>query len=98
MSEESSSSGCRIAWLTTGTDSFIGVIDAPTVLSYPHIPGDVEASALLGLRTRIFQAIGPHKHIIGFKGLTKDALLPERAPFWSLDSPGNACFRWILMP
>ncbi|MCJ1248030.1 hypothetical protein MMC30_005245 [Trapelia coarctata] len=51
------------ACLTMGTNGFIGVVDATTVLKYPHIPGD---------------------HIIGFKGLTKDGLLLERAPFGSI--------------
>ncbi|KAL8942661.1 MAG: hypothetical protein Q9211_001307 [Gyalolechia sp. 1 TL-2023] len=70
--------------LTTGTNSFIGLINEMTVLKYPHIPGDQKALALLGLEARIFQAIGPHKYIIGFKGLTKDGLLLERAPFGSI--------------
>ena len=70
--------------LTTGTNSFIGSVDEKTVLKYPHIPGDEKALALLGLEARIFQAIGPHKHIIGFKGLTKDGLLLERAHFGSI--------------
>ena len=67
-----------------GTNSFIGSVDDTTVLKYPHVPGDEKALALLGLEARIFQAIGPHKHIIGFKGLTKDGLLLERAPFGSI--------------
>lgn len=46
-----------------------------TVLKCPHIPGDEEALALLGLEVRVLQAIGLHKHIIGFKGLTKYGLL-----------------------
>ena len=71
------------ACLTSGTNSFIGSVDETTVLKYPHTPGDEKALALLGLEARILQAIGPHKHIIGFKGLTKDGLLLERAPFGS---------------
>ena len=86
----SSSSGCRTAWLTTGTDSFIGLIDEPKVLKYPHIPGDVEVSALLGLEARILQIIGAHKHIIGLEGPTKHGLLLGRAPFGSLESLGKA--------
>lgn len=72
------------ACLTTGTNSFIGFIDESTVLKYPHIPGDEKALALLSLEARILQAIGPHKHIIGFKGLTRDGLLLELAPFGSI--------------
>ena len=86
MKFASSSSGCRPAWLTTGTNSFIGLNDETTVLKYLHIPGDEEALALLGLEARILQAIGPCKHIIGFRGTTKHGLLLERAPFWSLNS------------
>ena len=71
-------------FLTMGTSSFIGSVDDTTVLKYPRVQGDEEALALLGLEARIFQAIGPHKHIIGFKGLTKDGLLLERAPFGSI--------------
>ena len=70
--------------LTTGTSSFIGLVDETTVLKYPHIPGDEKALATLGLEARILQAIGPHKYIIGFKGLTKDGLLLERGPFGSI--------------
>ena len=72
------------ACLTTGTNCFIGFIDESTILKYPHIPGDEKALALLSLEARILQAIGSHKHIIGFKGLTKDGLLLERAPFESI--------------
>ena len=70
--------------LTAGTNSFIGFIDESTVLKYPHIPSDEKALALLSLEARILQAIGPHKHIIGFKALTEDGLLLERAPFGSI--------------
>lgn len=72
------------ACLTTGISSFIGSVDETIVLKYSHILGDEEALALLGLEARILQAIGFHKHIIGFKGLTKDGLLLERAPFGSI--------------
>ena len=70
--------------LTMGTSSFIGVVDETTILKYSHIPGDEKALASLGLEARILQTIGPHKHIIGFKGLTKDGLLLERAHFGSI--------------
>ncbi|KAL8906149.1 MAG: hypothetical protein Q9207_002182 [Kuettlingeria erythrocarpa] len=63
---------------------FIGSVDETTVLKYPHVSGNEKALALLGLEARILQAIGSHKHIIGFKGLTKDGLLLEYAPFGSV--------------
>ena len=76
--------GSVTACLTMGSSSFIGLVDDKTVLKYPHIPGDKEALAALGLEARILQAIGPHKHVIGYKGLTDDGLLLERAPFGSI--------------
>lgn len=72
------------ACLTMGTNSFIGIVDETTVLKYSHFPGDKKALATLGLEARILKEIGPHKHIIGFKGLTKDGLLLERAYFGSI--------------
>ena len=72
------------ACLTTGTNSFIGIVDESTILKYPHFPGDEKALATLGLEARILKAIGPHNHVVGFKGLTKDGLLLERAYFGSI--------------
>ncbi|KAL9104906.1 MAG: hypothetical protein Q9163_000223 [Psora crenata] len=62
-----------------GLDSYVGAVDETTVLKYPQIPGDEEAFALLEMEAEILRTIGPHKHIIGFKGLRKDGLLLERA-------------------
>lgn len=70
--------------LIPAMDSFIGIIDEATVLEYSHFPGDKKALATLGLKARILKEIGPHKHIIGFKGLTEDGLLLERAYFGSI--------------
>ena len=67
-----------------GTNSFIGIVDETTVLKYSHLPGDKKALATLGLEARMLKQIGPHKHIIGFKGLTEDGLLLERAYFGSI--------------
>ena len=67
-----------------GTNSFVGLVDDTTVLKYPHIPGDEKALATLALEARILQAIGPHKHIVGYKGLTDDGLLLEHAPCGSI--------------
>lgn len=69
---------------TTGGNNFIGLVDKTTVLNYPHVSGDERALALLGVEARILEAIGPHKNIIGFKGLTKDGLLLELARFGSI--------------
>lgn len=42
------------------------------------------ALANLDIEARILQTIGPHRHIIGFKGRTKHGLLLERAHFGSI--------------
>lgn len=70
--------------LTMGTNSFIGLVNNMTVLKYPSTRYDKKALAALGLEARILQLIGPHKHIIGFKGLTDSGLLLERASFGSI--------------
>ena len=70
--------------LTRGSSSFIGLVDDTTVLKYPLARDDKKALAFLELEARILQLIGPHKYIIGFKGLTESGLLLERAPFGSI--------------
>ncbi|KAL9122456.1 MAG: hypothetical protein Q9187_000985 [Circinaria calcarea] len=71
-------------FLGLGSDSFIGAIDETTILKYPKAPGDKTALAILGLEAQILTTIGPHKHIIGFKGQREDGLLLERAPHGSV--------------
>ena len=66
-------------FLGLGSNSFIGTIDETTVLKYPKTPGDRTALAILGLEAQILTTIGPHKHIVGFKGRREDGLLLERA-------------------
>ena len=66
-------------FLGLGTDSFIGTVDQTTVLKYPKTPGDKTALAILDLEAQILTTIGPHKHIIGYKGQREDGLLLERA-------------------
>ncbi|MCJ1231298.1 hypothetical protein MMC12_007975 [Toensbergia leucococca] len=66
-------------FLGLGSDSFVGAIDETTILKYPKTPGDKTALATLGLEAQILTTIGPHKHIIGFKGQREDGLLLERA-------------------
>ena len=68
-----------IEFLGLGTDSFIGTIDETTVLKYPKTPGDKTALKILDLEAQILRKIGPHKHIIGYKGQRDDGLLLERA-------------------
>ncbi|KAL9125621.1 MAG: hypothetical protein Q9217_005197 [Psora testacea] len=66
-------------FLGLGTDSFVGVVDETTILKYPKTPDDKTALAILDLEAQILTTIGPHKHIIGYKGQRKDGLLLERA-------------------
>ena len=68
-----------IEFLGLGTDSFIGTIDETTILKYPKTPGDRTALTILDLEARILTTIGPHKHIVGYKGQREDGLLLERA-------------------
>lgn len=73
-----------IRFLTQGTSCFIGIVDETTVLKYPIAKGDKATLALLGIEARMYQAIGPHKYIIGFKGQRKDGLLLDRARIGSI--------------
>ncbi len=54
-------------------------MDETTVFKYPKTPGDEETLAMLAVEAQILTTIGPHKHIIGFKGQRDDGLLLERA-------------------
>jgi len=68
-----------IEFLGLGTDGFIGTVDETTILKYPKTPGDKIALTILDLEAQILTTIGPHKHIIGYKGQREDGLLLERA-------------------
>ena len=63
-------------FLGLGADSFI---DETTIFKYSKTPGDKSALAILAIEAQILTTIGPHKHIIGFKGQRDDGLLLERA-------------------
>ena len=73
-----------IEFLGLGSDSFIGTVDETTILKYPKTPGDKTALSNIDLEAQILTTIGPHKHIIGFKGQREDGLLLERAPRGSI--------------
>ncbi|KAL8736211.1 MAG: hypothetical protein Q9166_000366 [cf. Caloplaca sp. 2 TL-2023] len=66
-------------FLGLGADSFIGTVDETTILKYPKTSGDKTALTILDLEAQILTKIGPHKHIIGYKGQREDGLLLERA-------------------
>ena len=58
-----------------GTNSFIGLVDKTTILRYPLTRNDEKTLAVLKFEAKIVQLIGPHKHNIGFKGITVSGLL-----------------------
>ncbi|KAL9016139.1 MAG: hypothetical protein Q9185_006493 [Variospora sp. 1 TL-2023] len=66
-------------FLGIGSDSFIGAVGETAVLKYPKTPGDKTALATLDLEAQILTTIGPHKHIVGYRGQREDGLLLERA-------------------
>ena len=68
-----------IDFLGIGAGSFIGVADETSVLKYAKDPGDSTVLEILRLEARILETIGPHKHVIGFKGQVNGGLLLERA-------------------
>lgn len=79
------------ACLTTGSGSFIGIVNDTTVLKYPHTPGDTAAFSRLQSEARMLQAIGSHQNIIGFKGLISEGLLLERASLGSVTEYLSTC-------
>ncbi|MCJ1309785.1 hypothetical protein MMC25_003446 [Agyrium rufum] len=70
-----------VEFLTTGGSCYVGCIDRTTVLKYPRTAGDEETLDLLKTEARIYQAIGSHKHIIGYKGQREDGIMLERAQY-----------------
>ncbi|KAL9046820.1 MAG: hypothetical protein Q9214_000447 [Letrouitia sp. 1 TL-2023] len=66
-------------FLGLGSGSFVGILDETTILKYPKEPGDKAALEILDIEAQILRTIGPHKHIIGYKGKREDGLLLERA-------------------
>ena len=73
-----------VEFLGLGADSFIGTVDETTALKYPKTSGDEIALRTLALEAQILKKIGPHKHIIGYKGQREDGLLLERARHGSI--------------
>ncbi|KAI4213444.1 MAG: hypothetical protein LQ351_003944 [Letrouitia transgressa] len=71
-------------FLGLGTSSFIGIVDEATILKYAKTLGDKTALALLDLEAQILTTIGPHRHIVSYKGKREDGLLLERAQHGSI--------------
>jgi serine/threonine protein kinase len=68
--------------ITTGGHNYIGSVDGTTVLKYPHIKGD---SRGIEIESAIYEHLGKHPRIIGFKGKHEDGLLLEYASNGSLN-------------
>lgn len=58
---------------------FIGIVDESTVMKYPKIEGDRQCREWLEIKAKIYEAVGSHPHILGFKGLNEHGLLLQRA-------------------
>ena len=71
-------------FLGLGSSSYVGAVDETTVLKYPLDAGDETALSRLDVEAQLLTAIGPHKHIVGFKGKRSDGLLLERARHGSI--------------
>jgi serine/threonine protein kinase len=57
----------------------MGTGDDTTIIKYPRIKGDRQTLDLLTTEAQIYKAIGPHKHVVGFKGQRDERILLERA-------------------
>ena len=71
-------------FVASGTDSYIGAVDETTVLKYPKDAGDETTLDHLDIEAQLLTTIGPHKHIIGYRGKRSDGLLLERAQHGSI--------------
>lgn len=67
-----------------GISSWVGIVDETTVLKFAKTPGDKTELALFDIEAQILTTIGPHKHIVGYKGKREDGLLLERAQHGSI--------------
>lgn len=67
-----------VKYMTMGSSCYIGVVDDTTILKYPRTEGDEQTLVFLDAEARMLKAIGPHKHIVGFKGQKENCLLLER--------------------
>lgn len=58
---------------------FIGIVDESTVMKYTKIEGDRQCREWLEIKAKIYEAVGSHPHILGFKGLNDHGILLQRA-------------------
>lgn len=71
-------------FLAIGGRTLIGIVDEHTVFKYAQVPGDQSTAASLDIEARMFEAIGPHARIIGYKGQRSDGIFLEYAPHGSV--------------
>jgi serine/threonine protein kinase len=69
--------------ITTGGSHYIGFVNGTTVLKYPHIKGDSHG---IEVESAIYQRLGKHPRVIGFKEKHEDGLLLEYASNGTLKS------------
>ncbi|KAL8940144.1 MAG: hypothetical protein Q9211_002418 [Gyalolechia sp. 1 TL-2023] len=67
-----------VKYMAMGGSCYVGVVDDTTILKYPRTEGDEPTLGFLDAEARMLQAIGPHKHIVGFRGQRENGLLLER--------------------
>ncbi|EME78860.1 uncharacterized protein MYCFIDRAFT_83794 [Pseudocercospora fijiensis CIRAD86] len=75
--------------LATSGSNYIGLVDNETVLKFPHDP---EELSYLELEAKIYEHLGRHSRILGFKGRTEHGLLLDFASNGRiLRSDGSIC-------
>ncbi|ESZ97424.1 hypothetical protein SBOR_2202 [Sclerotinia borealis F-4128] len=71
-------------FLAIGGICFIGLVDQNIVLKYARIKDDKFAKESFDREAQVFEIIGSHLWIIGFKGRQGESILMERATGGSL--------------
>ncbi|CDM38314.1 hypothetical protein DTO013E5_10005 [Penicillium roqueforti] len=63
--------------IASGSSAFIGEVDDLTVMKYPLAPGG--DMSRLEIEKKLFEIVGSHERIIGFRGFSDKGLYLERA-------------------
>lgn len=66
------------SYLAAGGANFVGIVDDTTVLKYPKIKGELDD---LRKEEAIYKALGPHRHLVSFKGHSEDGIRLERVAY-----------------
>ena len=67
-----------VKYMKMGSSCYVGVVDDVTILKYPRTEGDKQTLVFSDAEARMLIAVGPHRHIVGFRGQRKNGILPER--------------------